>query len=321
MKIGNLELQGNVFLAPMAGITDSPFRRIVEDFGVSALWTEMISAHGLLTSPERFRTMLLCGRNVPTIFQISGYDPTVMADAAQELQELGAAAIDINMGCPARKIVHKGAGAALMKNLPLAAKIVSSVRRSVRIPVTTKIRSGWSEQSKNAPALARIAEDSGANAVIIHSRSYCSKHSGPASLKIIEEVKRAVQIPVIGNGGIQSVGDAETMIALTSCDGVMIGRGALGRPWLLSLIMNRLSSLYTNMRRVVTLLDVIRDHFRLTLELWPALDGVRRMRKHLGWYSRGFTNATEFRQRVFREEDPVRVLAQVEKFFGTAMIP
>jgi tRNA-dihydrouridine synthase B len=320
MKIGNLEVQGDVFLAPMAGITDAPFRRIVEDFGVSALWTEMISAHGLVVSPERFHKILLGGRRVPTIFQISGHDPKVMADAAQGLEDLGAAAIDINMGCPARKIVHKGAGAALMKNLPLAEKIVSTVRKAVRIPVTTKIRSGWSDQSKNAPVLARILEDSGADAVIIHSRSYCSKHSGPVSLKVIEEVKQAVHIPVIGNGGIQSVCDAETMIALTNCDGVMVGRGALGKPWLPSLIMKRLSSSFTNMRPLATFLDVIRDHFRLTLELWPVLDAVRRMRKHLGWYSRGFTNGTEFRQRVFREEDLARVLDQVEKFFGSAII-
>lgn len=320
MKIGSLELQGNVFLAPMAGITDAPFRRIVEDFGVAALWTEMISAHGLLASPDRFKKMLLGGREIPTIFQISGYDPAVMAYAAQSLQDMGAAAIDINMGCPARKIVHKGAGAALMQNLPLAEKIVSAVRGAVKIPVTTKIRSGWSEQSKNAPTLARIAEDSGADAVIVHSRCYWSKHSGPVSLQVIREVKRAIHIPVIGNGGIQSVADAEAMIAQTDCDGIMVGRGALGRPWLLSLIMERFSCSTQSLGTLPTVLDVIRNHFKLTLELWPVVDAVRRMRKHLGWYSKGFINGTEFRQEVFREEDPVRVLDHVEKFFGRATI-
>jgi len=320
MKIGILELVGNIFLAPMAGITDPPFRRIVQSFGVSALWTEMISAHGLLTAPGRFRTLKLGGHTVPTIFQISGNEPGMMAEAARGLQDLGAAAIDINMGCPARRIVCNGAGAALMKNLPLAGKIVAAVRMGVKIPVTAKIRSGWNDQTHNAPALARIIEDEGADAVIIHSRSYSNKHSGPASLKVIEEVKQAVKIPVIGNGGIQDVRDAETMLGMTGCDGVMVGRGALGRPWFPSLIMSRFLFRPTNVGPVKTFLEVIRDHFRFQMELWDVLYAVRRMRKHLAWYSRGFPNGTEFRRRVFREDDPTRVLNCVEEFFGRALI-
>jgi len=302
MKIGNLELGGNVFLAPMAGITDPPFRRVVQRFGVSALWTEMISAHGMVTAASRFRTVRLDGHLVPTIFQISGNNPLVMAEAARRLEDLGAAAIDINMGCPARKIVFRGAGAALMTNLPLAGRIVEAVRIAVRIPLTVKIRSGWDEQTQNAPVLGRLIEAAGADAVIIHSRSRSSKHSGPASLQVIEKVKQAVGIPVIGNGGILEVQDAEAMLTLTGCDGIMVGRGALGRPWLPGLLLER------------------REHFQFQLESWDVMNAVRRMRKHLAWYSKGFPRGSEFRQEVFRENDPAQVMNCVEKFFGKAAI-
>jgi len=320
MKIGNLELGGNVFLAPMAGITDPPFRRVVQRFGVSALWTEMISAHGMVTAASRFRTVRLDGHLVPTIFQISGNNPLVMAEAARRLEDLGASAIDINMGCPARKIVFRGAGAALMTNLPLAGRIVEAVRIAVRIPLTVKIRSGWDEQTQNAPVLGRLIEAAGADAVIIHSRSRFSKHSGPASLQVIEKVKQAVGIPVIGNGGILEVQDAEAMLTLTGCDGIMVGRGALGRPWLPGLLLERFGHPSRILEPLTTFLDVIREHFQFQLELWDVMNAVRRMRKHLAWYSKGFPRGSEFRQEVFRENDPAQVMNCVEKFFGKAAI-
>jgi tRNA-dihydrouridine synthase B len=320
MRIGNLDTRGNVFLAPMAGITDPPFRKTVQRFGASALWTEMISADGLIKGRTTFPTMDLSGQRIPTVFQIYGTDPVIMADAARIAESYGAAAVDVNMGCPSRKIVHKGAGAALMKDLPLAGRIVAAIRKSVNVPLTVKIRSGWDENNLNAPVLAKILEAEGVDAITLHSRSRSRLHSGTVSFDMIREVVQAVGIPVIGNGGITCVQDALTMLADTGCDGVMIGRGALGRPWLPARILERLGRVQMPQSQSTTLFDVIRDHFHYHLEWWNMETTVRRMRKHLGWYSKGFADGCEFRKMVFREDDPERVISSVEDFFGKAVI-
>lgn len=320
MKIGSLEVQGNVFLAPMAGITDTPFRRIVQEFGVSAVWTEMISAKGVAVAPGTFRTMELVGHTVPTVFQISGKDPGVMAEAARTVQGRGAAVVDVNMGCPVKKVVAKGSGAALMKDVMLAGRIVGAMRKAVTIPLTVKIRSGWDETHLNAAELARVVESEGADAVIIHSRSRSKAHSGPVSLDVIRQVIGSVRIPVIGNGGILQVEDAVTMRRVTGCDGVMIGRGALGRPWIPAWILSRFTGRATGRDPGSTFYEVIREHFGYMLEWWGTLTAVRRMRKHLAWYSKGLAGGCEFRQNVFRLEDPERVMDYVEKFFGKVAI-
>ena len=240
MKIGTLEVNGNVFLAPMAGITDTAFRKVVQQFGVSAVWTEMMSAQGLVKNRRAFKTMDLDGHVVPTVFQIYGREPAAIAEAARVAVDQGAAAVDINMGCPARKIVFKGYGAALMQNVALASRIVRSVRRAVPVALTVKIRSGWSEQDRNAPEFARAMEAEGADAVIVHARSRAVRHSGPASMDILREVKNAVRIPVIGNGGITGTHEALDMMERSGCEGVMVGRGpsvgpgprgGSSRPW------------------------------------------------------------------------------------------
>jgi len=320
MRIGDLELEGNVVLAPMAGITDPPFRRIVQRFGVSALWTEMISAQGVLASRNIPSTIDLRGHKAPTIFQIHGKDPTYMAEAAWRLQELGAAAVDINMGCPARRVVLRGAGAALMKDVSLAGRIVASVRKVLSVPLTVKIRAGWDEENRNAAAMAHVIQEEGADAVIVHGRYRSQTHSGPPNYSVVADVKQTVKIPVIGNGGILTVDDAAAMAEQTGCDGLMVGRGALGRPWLPGKILGCSSSLSTNSEQPVTYLEVIREHFRIHLELWDVFSAVRRMRKHLGWYSKGFFGGSEFRRAVFREEDPTRIMDSVEQFFGKVVI-
>lgn len=320
MKIGSLEFRGNVFLAPMAGITDPPFRRVVQKFGVSAVWTEMISAQGLVRGRNRLHTLELEGHYVPTVFQISGNIPEVMAAATRRLEEAGASVIDINMGCPSRKVVSGGSGAALMTNPVLAGRIVSAVRKATALPITAKIRSGWDDQNQNAPEFASVLESEGLDAVIIHSRSRSSRHSGPASFRIIQEVKESVRIPVVGNGGIREVGDCAKMIDRTGCDGVMVGRGALGRPWLLGSMLGRIPVTRDNSQNLGTVADVIREHYELQLESVGVHKGVRRMRKHLAWYSRGFPEGNDFRQRVFREDDPSRVLHFVETFFRRGLV-
>ncbi len=320
MKIGNLETRGNVFLAPMAGITDPPFRKTVQRFGISALWTEMISADGLVKGKAIFPTMDLREHAVPTVFQICGKDPAVMAEAAVIVEGRGASAVDINMGCPSKNIVKKGAGAALMKDLPLAARIVRAVRKSIQLPLTVKIRSGWDEKNQNAPIMASLLESEGVDAIVLHSRCRSRLHSGEASLQMIQKVRKSVSIPVIGNGGIKSEQDATAMIADTQCEGVMVGRGALGRPWLPGRILEQLGYANPFGRKAVSLTEVIRDHFLYHLDWWDTQTTVRRMRKHWGWYSKGFSGGTEFRKTIFREIDPERVIRSAEEFFGKAMV-
>ncbi len=320
MKIGSLEVAGNVFLAPMVGITDPPFRKIVQKFGVSAVWTEMLSADGVAKAAGISRNMEIQAQDVPTVFQIAGIDPAVMAEAAKRIQDIGAAAIDVNMGCPARKVVNRGAGAALMKNLALAGRIVGAIRKVLSVPLTVKIRSGWDEKSQNAAAIARVIETEGANAVIVHSRSRSSAHSGPPSLEVLEDVKRSVHIPVIGNGGIVQVEDAVTMLARTGCDGVMVGRGAVGRPWLPGRILEESIGRAGISDRLLTFLDVIREHFGYMLEWWDSRTAVHHMHKHLAWYSKGFAEGSAFRRTVFTLEDPDAIMNHAEKFFGEAAI-
>lgn len=320
MKIGNLKFQGSVVLAPMAGVTDSAFRKIVQRFHVAAVWTEMISADGLVRCRRKFRTMDLGGHRAPTVFQISGKDPGVMADAARLVRDNGASAVDVNMGCPVAKIVRKGAGAALMKDAHLAALIVRSIRRAVDIPVTVKIRSGWDERTGNAEEMATMLEQEGADAVIVHSRLRSQKHSGPASLSVIKRVKQTVGIPVIGNGGITTLQDALSMKAVTDCDGLMIGRGALGRPWLPGRINAHFGGPSPDTDEPRTVLAVVRDHFQYQLTGTDTRAAVHRMRKHLAWYSRGFAGGAELRSQICREDDLDRVLVSVDRFFGKAAI-
>jgi tRNA-dihydrouridine synthase B len=320
MKIGSLEVAGNVFLAPMVGISDPPFRKIVKKFGVSAVWTEMLSADGITKAQGAFRTMEVPDRDVPIIFQIAGTDPAVMAEAARRIQDIGAAAIDVNMGCPVRKVVNRGAGAALMRNFALAGRIVGAIRKVLSVPLTVKMRSGWDEENPNAAAIAGVLEAEGADALIVHSRSRSRVHAGPPSLEVLEDVKRSVSIPVIGNGGILRVEDAMTMVASTGCDGVMVGRGAVGRPWLPGLILEHSLGRAGISDRLLTFVDVIREHFGYMLAWWDSRIAVQHMRKHLAWYSKGFDEGSAFRRTAFALQDPDALMNHAERFFGEVAI-
>jgi tRNA-dihydrouridine synthase B len=320
MKIGNLELDGAVFMAPMAGITDPPFRRVVQEFGVSALWTEMINSHAVVKARKVLPTMNTANHRVPVIFQVIGKDPAIMAECARIVEGLGAAVIDINMGCPARQVVGSGGGAALMCNPGLVKQVVSEVRRAVSIPLTVKMRAGWDEKRLNAPEIAGIVETEGADAIVVHGRSRSAAHSGPVSLELIRQVCQTVSIPVIGNGGVLDIEKAVSMFQETECQGVMLGRGVLGRPWFPRKILESMFG-FPVYNSVACLGDIVRSHFEDQLSCSGVLQGIRRMRKHLGWYSRGFAGATEFRSAVFTENDPEQVLASINNFFGKVAVP
>ncbi|MDR3603572.1 MAG: tRNA dihydrouridine synthase DusB [Syntrophaceae bacterium] len=322
MKIGNIELNGAVVLAPMAGITDPPFRRSVLTFGISCLWTEMISCNAVVHARKILATMDTREHTVPVIFQIIGKDPEIMAECARIVQDHGAAAVDINMGCPARQVIGSGGGVALMRNLELAGRIIGSVRKAITIPLTVKMRTGWDEKSVNAPELALIAEREGADAIVLHARSRCAGHCGPVSLDLLKLVKSTVSIPVIGNGGVIAVEDALNMVMETGCDGIMIGKGALGRPWFPRKILETLFGwVVTSYQSNRSLGVVVRRHFEDELRWCGVRPGLHRMRKHLGWYSKGIDGAAEFRSRVFTEENPEMVLAFIDNFLGKVMIP
>ncbi len=314
MKIGSLDVKGNVFLAPMAGITDAAFRKTVQRFGISALWTEMISSESLVRSKAVRSAIDIYDHNVPTIFQLSGHKPSTMAGAARISEQLGAAAIDLNMGCPAKKMVHRGGGVALMRTPVIAAEIVRHVRKCVKVPVTVKMRSGWDDTDDSAPEFARMLESEGADAIIIHSRPKSRRHSGPVDHDLIRNLKETLSIPVIGNGGICDYASANAMLNESGCDGIMIGRGALGKPWLPGRILSQL--LGWSDTTEVPVLDVIKQHLNYQLEFRDNVHSLKVMRKHFAWYSKDLPNGTEFRRQVFTLESEEAVIDLLDGFFG-----
>ena len=233
MKIGKVELESNILLAPMAGVTDKSFRMIVKPFGPALMYTEMVSGKGLFYKSKKTADLLTADESEkPVAVQIFGHDADIMAEIANSALEYGAAVIDINMGCPAPKIVNNGDGCALMKSPETAAKVISAVCRAVDVPVTVKFRAGWDDKSINAVEFAKVAEQSGASAVTVHGRTREQFYSGTADLDIIKAVKAAVKIPVIGNGDIIDGGSAAHMLEYTGCNGIMVGRAAEGNPWI-----------------------------------------------------------------------------------------
>ncbi|TCL75094.1 nifR3 family TIM-barrel protein [Hydrogenispora ethanolica] len=298
--IGTLRLENPVVLAPMAGVGDPPFRRIVKQYRPGLLCAEMVSAAALHFKSEKTYAMIrVSPQEKPLSMQIFGSDPVLMAEAAQRVAAEGADIIDINMGCPVPKVVSNGEGSALMNNLPLAAEIIRAVAASVAVPVTVKFRLGWDDDHIVAPELARLAETNGAAAVTLHARTRNQFYQGRAAWEWIARVKRSVAIPVIGNGDVDSPQAARRMIEETGCDGVMIGQAALGRPWLLGQAAAFLTtgelppdpSLAEQFR-------VVLKHLRLQVEYSGELRGIKEMRKHFGWYFKGVPGSARLRERV-----------------------
>lgn len=316
MKIGTLSLKNNLLLAPLAGIATLPFRLLLREFGVGLAFTEMVSAEGLTRGSRGTFSYLASNENDrPLGVQIFGSDPAVMADAARILADRGAELLDINMGCPVPKVTKTGAGAALMKEPQLVGQIVKAVRRASNLPLTVKIRSGWDQGQFNAIEIGRIAQENGADALTIHARTAKQGFSGQAEWGVIGLVKKALKIPVIGNGDVRCGQDARKMLDQTGCDGVMIGRGALGNPWIFLDAGRAIGGDEPLLAPSAAERErILRRHYELTREYAGPDQAIKDFRPHLLWYTKRLPGGAELRRQLSfcrGETDMLALLSQI----------
>ncbi|HEX9024083.1 MAG TPA: tRNA dihydrouridine synthase DusB [Geobacteraceae bacterium] len=316
LSIGDLNLRNNLVLAPMAGITNLPMRLVARECGASLCFTEMVSVNGLVRNGRKsFELMHGTLEDRPLGIQLFGDDPQVLAEGARLADGYGDL-IDINMGCPVRKVVNCGAGSALMREPDLVREIIRAVRRATSLPLTIKIRIGWHSEEANFLEIARIAEAEGCDAVTLHPRSRAQMFEGEADWTKIAELKRSVNIPVIGSGDLFSPGDIVAMLETTGCDGVMVARGALGYPWIFREAMDLLSGREPHPPTPAERLSMARRHLELYVDLAGERTAVQEMRKHLSWYSRGLAGAAMFRGMINLIEGVEPLVQAMGDFFG-----